>query len=37
MFSGCDLNATRTLSPEGKGGEEAKDKQTPLHMPLPGA
>ncbi|RWS12587.1 rabankyrin-5-like protein [Dinothrombium tinctorium] len=30
--SGCDVNAVRKPSPDGKGEEEAYDKQTPLHM-----
>ncbi|CAG5076747.1 Similar to Ankfy1: Rabankyrin-5 (Mus musculus) [Cotesia congregata] len=30
--SGCDLNATRKLGPNGEGGDEARDNCTPLHL-----
>lgn len=30
--SGCDLNSPRRPSPAGKGGDEAFDLQTPLHL-----
>lgn len=30
--SGCDLNTPRRPGPGGRGGEEARDEQTPLHL-----
>lgn len=30
--SGCDLNSPRRPSPDGSGGEEARDNCTPLHL-----
>ncbi|XP_054279848.1 rabankyrin-5-like [Macrosteles quadrilineatus] len=30
--SGCDLNSPRRAGPGGRGGEEAHDQQTPLHL-----
>ncbi|KAF2882462.1 hypothetical protein ILUMI_23687 [Ignelater luminosus] len=30
--SGCDLDSPRMLGPNGEGGEEAKDKASPLHL-----
>lgn len=30
--SGCDLNTPRRAGPGGRGGEEAHDEQTPLHL-----
>lgn len=30
--SGCDLNSPRQQGPDGQGGDEAKDKASPLHL-----
>lgn len=30
--SGCDLESPRLAGPEGEGGDEVKDKHTPLHL-----
>lgn len=30
--SGCDLDSPRQLGPQGQGGDEAKDKASPLHL-----
>lgn len=30
--SGCDLDSSRQLGPSGQGGDEAKDKASPLHL-----
>lgn len=32
VYSGCDLNTPRRVGPGGRGGEEAHDAQTPLHL-----
>lgn len=30
--SGCDLDSPRMAGPNGEGGDEAKDKASPLHL-----
>ncbi|KAJ9594561.1 hypothetical protein L9F63_027456 [Diploptera punctata] len=32
LFSGCDLNSPRRPGPGGRGGDEAKDQASPLHL-----
>ena len=29
---GCDLNSPRKVGPDGRGGDEAHDLATPLHL-----
>lgn len=31
-FSGCDLNSARRPGPGGRGGDEAHDQASPLHL-----
>lgn len=32
VVSGCDLDSPRRPGPGGRGGEEARDEQSPLHL-----